>query len=347
MRDHIMLFVPGRLCVFGEHSDWAGGHRIQNEEVEKGYAIVAPTNQGNYAIARRLDDNVLKVKSSLGNVLEIPLEEKVLLEKAEKGGFFSYIAGVSHHVVTNYHNILGLEIDNYKTDLPVKKGLSSSASICVLVARAFNQIYNLGWTTKREMEIAYFGEITTPSRCGRLDQACAFSNPVLMTFDSHKVDVNEIRAGNPLHFVIVDLKAGKDTKKILAELSKGFPFPTNPFEEGKHKYLGEINKRIVHSAMDAIKKGDAKETGLLMKEAQENFDKYLAPACPSELTAPKLHQTLEYPKIQDLIYGGKGIGSQGDGSAQFIARDEKCQKKLIEILNSCELNVGALPLTIK
>ena len=29
------LFVPGRICLFGEHSDWAGGHRRTNAELEK------------------------------------------------------------------------------------------------------------------------------------------------------------------------------------------------------------------------------------------------------------------------------------------------------------------------
>jgi galactokinase len=24
------LFVPGRICLFGEHSDWAGGYRRIN-----------------------------------------------------------------------------------------------------------------------------------------------------------------------------------------------------------------------------------------------------------------------------------------------------------------------------
>ena len=33
----------------------------------------------------------------------------------------------------------GININNYRTTLPVKKGLSSSAAICVLVARAFNR----------------------------------------------------------------------------------------------------------------------------------------------------------------------------------------------------------------
>ncbi len=43
------LFVPGRICLFGEHSDWAGGHRRQNSSIEKGYTIITGTNQGVYA----------------------------------------------------------------------------------------------------------------------------------------------------------------------------------------------------------------------------------------------------------------------------------------------------------
>ncbi len=91
--------------------------------------------------------------------------------------------GVAYQILTHYH-VRGLVIDNYKTDLPIKKGLSSSAAICVLTARAFNRVYDLKMTIRGEMELAYQGEITTPSRCGRMDQGCAFGNrPILMTFD--------------------------------------------------------------------------------------------------------------------------------------------------------------------
>jgi hypothetical protein len=34
------------------------------------------------------------------------------------------------------------------------------------VARAFNQLYDLHLTTRGEMELAYLGEVTTPSKCG-------------------------------------------------------------------------------------------------------------------------------------------------------------------------------------
>jgi hypothetical protein len=43
------------------------------------------------------------------------------------------------------------------------------------------------------MEIAYQGEIATPSRCGRMDQGCAYGNrPVLMTFDGDRLDTTEL-----------------------------------------------------------------------------------------------------------------------------------------------------------
>ena len=40
------LFVPGRICLFGEHADWAGGYRRINAEIEKGYTLICGTNQG-------------------------------------------------------------------------------------------------------------------------------------------------------------------------------------------------------------------------------------------------------------------------------------------------------------
>lgn len=38
-------------------------------------------------------------------------------------------------------------------------GFSSSAAVTVLVARAFNRVYDLKLTVRGEMELAYLGEI--------------------------------------------------------------------------------------------------------------------------------------------------------------------------------------------
>lgn len=343
------IFVPGRICLFGEHSDWAGGYRRINADVEKGYALIAGTNQGIYAdVAPHPTALVLISTTDDGQrtgPYEIPMEPDALLAEAQRGGFWSYIAGVAYQVLTNYR-VGGLVINNYKTDLPVKKGLSSSAAICVLAARAFNRVYDLKLTTRGEMEIAYQGEITTPSRCGRMDQGCAFGNrPVLMTFDGERLDTAEMRAGDDLYFVLVDLQAEKDTMEILARLNRSYPFPENAVEEGVQKLLGPINKRIVHQATEALKAGDAQQLGALMTEAQQFFDRYATPACPEELTAPVLHKVLSYEPLQPHIWGGKGVGSQGDGTAQFIARSEADQQAIIEIIER-DLGMPCLKLTL-
>ena len=223
------LFVPGRICLFGEHSDWAGGYRRFDVDIEKGYTLLTGTDQGIYAeVEPHPSALVLSSTTPSGEKhgpYEIPMDPKALLEEAQKGGYWSYIAGVAYQILINYQ-VRGLIIDNYKTDLPIKKGLSSSAAISVLTARAFNRIYDLKMTIRGEMEHAYQGEITTPSRCGRMDQGCAYGNrPILMTFDGDHLDVAELQVPANMYFVIVDLNAEKDTTEILARLSRGFPYP--------------------------------------------------------------------------------------------------------------------------
>lgn len=344
------IFVPGRVCLFGEHSDWAGGHRRINSEIEKGYTLLTGTNQGIYAdVESHPTTLILSSTTPQGErngPYEIPMEPKALLEEAQKGGFWSYIAGVAYQVQTHYH-VRGLVLNNYKTDIPMKKGLSSSAAICVLTARAFNRVYDLKMTTRGEMELAYQGEITTPSRCGRMDQGCAFgSRPILTTYDSDRLDVKELRVKEDMHLVLVDLGGHKDTLEILARLNRAYPFAENDVECGVQELLGPINKRIVHEAMEALENSDVQKLGKLMIEAQNFFDHYAIPACPEELTAPLLHKVLSYEPVKPHIWGGKGVGSQGDGTAQFLARSASDQKAVVEILER-DLKMSCLPLTIR
>ncbi len=343
------LFVPGRICLFGEHSDWAGGYRRINADIEKGHAVITGTNQGIYAEVNAHPSKLI-LRSILNDgsikTCELPMEPSALLKAAEKGDFFSYAAGVAYQVTTHYR-VRGLEINNYKTDIPVKKGLSSSAAICVLTARAFNRFYNLKLTTRGEMELAYNGETTTPSRCGRLDQGCAYGDkPILMTFDADRIDVSQLAIPNDMYFVIVDLNASKDTRKILSQLNKCFPFAESDIHRNAQHYLGAINAEIVSKAVVEINAGNAEALGKLMTEAQAQFDKHLQPACPSQLTAPVLHKVLNYAPIQQYVYGGKGVGSQGDGTAQFIAKNKECQKKVMEILQK-DLGMTCLDLDLK
>lgn len=342
------LFIPGRLCLFGEHSDWASMHRMINAEVEVGCAIVTGVEEGIYATVEMAEDFIVESKMDAynGQSLCCPMDTRKLMEIAQEGGFFSYVAGVASYINENY-TVGGLKISITNMTLPIKSGLSSSAAICVLVARAFNQMYDLKMNIQGEMLVAFRGEQRTPSRCGRLDQACAYGvKPVFMNFDGSEITTKPLRVGTTFYWVIADLCAAKDTVKILGDLNKCYPFAQNEKEKAVHEALGMDNRRFVSQAAKLLEAGDAKALGKLMCEAQENFDKKVAPACPEQLTSPVLHSVLNDETIKQWIYGAKGVGSQGDGTVQFLAKDEESRDALIAYLQD-ERKMPAFSLTLR
>ncbi|MBR3280719.1 MAG: GHMP kinase [Clostridia bacterium] len=344
-KEFIDLFVPGRLCIMGEHSDWAGKYRNVNNKIEKGYAIVTGIEEGIYAKAS-IDDKLIVENLQTGDSFECEMDYDKLKAVAEEGGYWSYVAGVACSAISQY-TIGGVKITITESSLPEKKGLSSSAAICVLIARAFNRLYNVHLNTMGEMNLAYQGEIVTPSRCGKLDQACAYGKkPVLMVFDGDNIDIKNIKVQDPLYFVFADLKAKKDTIKILGNLNRSYPFAENELDYSVQKGLGVNNKDIVLKATSFIENGQVKELGQMMNEAQYNFDNNVAIACPEELYSPVLHKVLNDKTIIDLSYGRKGVGSQGDGSVQILAKDEKTQKEIKDYLEN-DLKMKAYELTIE
>lgn len=348
MNDCITLFVPGRLCLFGEHSDWAGVNRTINPEIIPGCAIVTGVEQGIYATAKKHNKFVVKSKLAEyhGDIFECEMDMKKLRNVAREGGFFSYVAGVASYMC-EWYRVGGVELNIDRMTLPMKSGLSSSAAVCVLVARAFNELYDLHLNTLGLMNIAYWGEQRTPSQCGRLDQACAFGiNPVTMIFDGNEIEVEKIPVKKPLYYVFADLMAGKDTVKILNDLNSAYPYSKNAKEEAVHEALGSDNKYITGRAIEYISEGNAEKLGELMTEAQELFDRKVAPMCPEELTSPVLHSVLNDENIKKYIYGAKGVGSQGDGTVQFLAKNAADQSQLMKYLEN-ERKMTAYPLTLK
>jgi mevalonate kinase len=330
----IDLFVPGRLCLFGEHSDWAGEYRKSDTSVETGRCIVAGTDQGIYGtaepaatgfhISQILPDGSLEPLHSYSS------EPEFLKGLAESAVFDSYAAGTAS-VILKKHPNLGLRLSIHRRTLPMKKGLSSSAAVCVLTARAFNRIHSLNLSVEDEMELAYRGELLTGSHCGRMDQACAYGvDPVLLTFDGDDMTVSPLLPGGPLHILIVDLQGRKNTRRILEELNFAFTGGNRQIRAA----LGTENHRITAEACEAIERGDAKTLGELMIKAQRVFDELVAPACPSELRSPVLHEILASRIARSLTWGGKGVGSQGDGTAQFICKGPGEREELRTVLEA-------------
>ena len=342
------VFVPGRLCLLGEHTDWAAGkHKLVNPAIPTGYCIVCATNEGLFARVQDFPAGQLRYEhrdAETGEVLqsiEFALGDAAALGvEAGKSSFFSYVYGVAAHLMSLpvvaaavISSQRGIFINNHTTTLPMKKGLSSSAAICTVVVQAFSKHYGLRLSRDEVMDCAFHGEILTGAKCGRMDQAVAMGEGKvgLMVFNGDSCELRELHVGRPLHFVVVDLKRGKDTVKILAELNAAFPSPQTPEHHLLHQYVAS-NVDLSAEAVRAISVGDCAALATCMKAAQAEFDRCAIPNCPSELTSPRLHQVMAHAALARVSLAVKGVGSQGDGSAQVLCADEESQREALRVL---------------
>lgn len=90
--------------------------------------------------------------------------------------------------MSEWYHVGRLEIIITKQTLPVKSRLSSSAAICVLVARAFG------------------------------------NQPVMMRFDGNEISVDRLIINREMHWVISNVHGTKNTIQILDDLNRCFPF---------------------------------------------------------------------------------------------------------------------------
>lgn len=113
-----------------------------------------------------------------------------------------------------------------------------------------------------------------------MDQACAYGNqPIAMIFDGELTEVIELKVPQDLYVVIVELGAAKNTQVILSKLNECYPFAKNKLQKNVQQFLGKISYEITQAAIEALQTGDAKTIGMLMKQAQADFDQYLI-SCP-------------------------------------------------------------------
>ncbi|WP_462410635.1 mevalonate kinase family protein [Neobacillus sp. Marseille-QA0830] len=319
----IDVFMPGRLCILGEHSDWASSYQTENPKISDGAALVLGLNKGIYLKARKSNRLIYHCTlEKLPIFIECSMDLNPLQEEMNKTDLGRYVVSTVR-ILKELYDIDGLEMECYKIDLPIKKGLSSSAAICMAVIRAANQLYQLHLPVEKEMQLAWQAERDIGSQCGKMDQVCACGNKLVnMKFVRNEVFIEEIDTDIDLNILIVDLQGKKDTRKILADLNSHYPYPADQQDEHLHDALGKINLQMVQQAAAALKEGNIEEIGRLMGQAQQIFDRYVAILSPVELEAKRLHELLADPFLQPFVHGGKGVGSQGDGSAQFLLKSE-------------------------
>lgn len=129
------FFSPGRINLIGEHTDYNGGH-----------VFPCAITLGTYGVVRKREDNKLRFYSM--NFEETGMIECSLdnLAYRKEDNWTNYPKGVIKYIKESHEISHGFDILVYGT-IPNGAGLSSSASLELLIGTMVNTIYSLQMET--------------------------------------------------------------------------------------------------------------------------------------------------------------------------------------------------------
>lgn len=160
LKDVKVYFAPGRVNLIGEHTDYNGGH-----------VFPCALTIGTYAAVRKRDDDKLRFYSV--NFKELSVIESSLsdLSPSEEAGWTNYLKGVMWAFEGRGMKMdCGLDIV-LNGNIPNGSGLSSSASIEVLMGYILRELYGFDVTNQ---DIALIGQYSENNfngmNCGIMDQ---------------------------------------------------------------------------------------------------------------------------------------------------------------------------------
>ena len=155
-----LFFSPGRVNLIGEHTDYNGGH-----------VFPCALTMGTYALVRKRDDNKMNFVSLNFNNAEVTTVELPELSYQKKNGWANYLIGVVWAFLGKGYKIdKGFDLAMLG-NIPSGAGLSSSASIEVLMGTALKYMYDIDIDM---VEIAKIGQTSENQfngmNCGIMDQ---------------------------------------------------------------------------------------------------------------------------------------------------------------------------------
>ena len=329
-------FSPGRVNLIGEHTDYNGGHVFPCAISLGTYALVAPRTDG---ISRFYSMNLPEQ-----GVVQFPMHGAV---KSDAYGWANYPIGVVRVMEDAGHRAAhGFDIVLYGT-LPNGAGLSSSASIEVLMAVILNDELNLGIDMVELVKFSQKAENEfVGMNCGIMDQFavgmgkkdCAIlldCNTLSYRYSKLALDGCSIviTNTNKTHSLVTSaynerraqcesaLKALQKVKpiKALGELTNAeFDAIASAIpdlvERRRARHAVYENNRTLE-AVKALEANDVKRFGELMNASHVSLrDDY-------EVTGPELDTLAELAWQQDGVLGSRMTGGGFAGCTVSIVRD--------------------------
>ena len=160
----VVIWVPGRIEVFGKHTDYGGGH-----------SLVAPVPRGFIFMARvRSDRLVTMADAARGERFSIDLDNRATSASSEPApaGWRRYAATTVHRLDRNFPGaVRGADIA-FASDLPPASGMSSSSALMVGLAAVLIQLGNI--ETSREWRTSISGPVDAAGYYACIENGLSF-----------------------------------------------------------------------------------------------------------------------------------------------------------------------------
>lgn len=355
-KNEFSFFSPGRINLIGEHIDYNGG-------------LVFPCalDFGTYALIHLRDDDKLNFASTNFD-LKITSNLNNLTYKKEDD-WANYPKGVIKIMLEKGYKVKGMDI-LISGNIPNRAGLSSSASLEVLIGVAINNLFNDGKIHRVELvKIAQKSENEFVGvNCGIMDQFAVgmgkkdkailldcnslnykYADMKLLDYSIVIMNTNKRRALNESKYnerraeceeALSIIQKEKNVENLCKLTPEEFDALEHIFTKdnikNRAKHAVYENDRVI-SAFDCLNKGELKDFGKLLT-ASHNSLKNLY-----EVTGKELDTIVEEALNTDGCIGARMTGAGFGGCAIALVKTDKIESFTSTVKKAYTNRIGYEP----
>ena len=350
-----LFFSPGRVNLIGEHTDYNGGH-----------VFPCALTMGTYALVRKRSDNKMNFVSLNFNNAEVTTVELPELSYQKKNGWANYLIGVVWAFLGKGYKIdKGFDLAMLG-NIPSGAGLSSSASIEVLMGTALKYMYDIDIDM---VVIAKIGQISENQfngmNCGIMDQFAVamgkkdnaiFLDTSDLSYEYAPVKLKDAKVlitNSHVKHSLVD-SAYNDRRNESTAALKALQTKLNisglgdlteeEFEENQYLITDEVQrKRAKHAvyenqrtikAVNALKNNDIETFGKLMNASHISLrDDY-------EVSCPEVDKLVEIAWNIPGVIGSRITGGGFGGCTVSIVKNDAIENFREEVISKYKEATG-------
>ena len=350
-----LFFSPGRVNLIGEHTDYNGGH-----------VFPCALTMGTYALVRKRSDNKMNFVSLNFNNAEVTTVELPELSYQKKNGWANYLIGVVWAFLGKGYKIdKGFDLAMLG-NIPSGAGLSSSASIEVLIGTALKYMYDIDIDM---VEIAKIGQTSENQfngmNCGIMDQFAVamgkkdnaiFLDTADLSYEYAPVKLKDAKVlitNSHVKHSLVD-SAYNDRRNESTAALKALQTKLNisglgdlteeEFEENQYLITDEVQKkRAKHAvyenqrtikAVNALKNNDIETFGKLMNASHISLrDDY-------EVSCPEVDKLVEIAWNIPGVIGSRITGGGFGGCTVSIVKNDAIENFRKEVISKYKEATG-------